>query len=122
MHQIIDAGIAPQRINASQWVVAYADDFVGHEVCELRPARQLRGFDEFRVLMCAFGQQLQQVFGANDGEKIGFEITVERREEDMPARFDKRGASADDAGRMLAQMMAAKALRSLTWSRERLNG
>src|SRR5882672_866223 len=59
VHQIVDAGIAAERIDLGERVVRHADDLAHFQPGFAAVARELRGLDELQVIVGALGQELQ---------------------------------------------------------------
>ena len=62
--------------------------------------RELRGLEEFRVIVRAARQQAQDVFGADHREQVGLGVAIDGGKKHLSARFDQLRAGADRAGRI----------------------
>src|SRR5258706_8483965 len=94
---VVDVGVAAEREAAREWLIGHAFDFDHVELGRARCACEFARADEARVFVRAFRQELQDVFGADDGEQEGFEIAVDGREENPAAGPDESAACAHGA-------------------------
>src|SRR5512143_375759 len=97
-HQVVDVGIGFQLVDLGQRVVGQADELLGVESGFARHAGELGGLDELGVVVGSARQELEDVFGADDGEQVALGVAVERREEHPAARLDQPGAGGNDGG------------------------
>src|SRR3569833_1272937 len=73
-HQVVDVGVGFQLVDLGQRVVGHAEQFLGVEPGFARHAGKLGGLDELGVVVRAARQQLEDVFGADDGEEIALGV------------------------------------------------
>ena len=55
MHHVVHADVLAEPVFFAEGVVAHADQFFAVELCLAHPLAELRGFDEFGIVMGAFG-------------------------------------------------------------------
>jgi len=97
VHQVVDVGIGAEAEFPAERVVCHADQLVGFKVDAFCPPCKFRWLDEFRVIVRALREQLEEVLCAENGQQVRLWVAIEGGEEDMPAWFDQRCAGGDDA-------------------------
>ena len=83
---VIDIKIGLQEVILRDGVVTHSYLVQQAKIDFPAPARQLGRLDEFRVLMRAAREKIENVFRADDGKQICLWIAIDRREkeEDRP--------------------------------------
>src|SRR5260221_10284215 len=99
-HHVVDVHVAAQRIGLREGIVSHAGEVADREPRFAARARKLRRPDEARVLVGAARQQVENVFGAHDGEEERLRVAVEGGEEDHPAAACEARARLDRARRL----------------------
>ena len=97
VQEIVDVGIVPEAVALAERVVCHSNQLVGFQQGAFRPTRKVGRFDEFRIIMRAFGQHFEHIVGTNHGKQVSLGIAVDRGEKDMTARFDQYGTGGNDA-------------------------
>ena len=77
MNEVVHIQITPQCVDLGEGVVTHADHLAHLQPTLGAPAREFRGLDELGVVMGALGQHFEQVFGADDREKIGLQVAIQ---------------------------------------------
>src|SRR5688572_14978561 len=98
--EVVHVAVAPQRVSLRYRVVCHADELVGSQPGVAAPARKLRRLDEALVVVGAFRQEAKDVLRPDDGEQVGLRISVDGREEQLPAGAHEPRARAHHAGRI----------------------
>ncbi len=75
-HDVIHVRVVLQRINLGDGVVSHADDLLHSKLRVPGHACKLGWFDELCIVVRAFWQQIQHVFGAYHREKYDFGLRL----------------------------------------------
>ena len=78
MHNVIDVYTSSEPVDSRQRVVVQSDDSSGDQAGFSTPSLHLRRPDKFCIMVGAPWQEVQHIFGPNDGEQERFGIAIYR--------------------------------------------